>query len=140
MSFSSLLSLSSPLSAQEILTEFKALNDPAKIMAFSDQINGLKTAVATTTTTTTTKTTSITPPPTTSRTTSDLPAQVFSEIELEMLMKKSFQKESGQEEAKRPCVDFDPCKHGTCHLENDTMQFSCICNLGYMVNLVESDL
>jgi len=58
---------------------------------------------------------------------------VFSPAEVAMLEKQSFKKESGQEDAKRPCVDFDPCKHGTCHLENDTMQFSCICNVGYMV-------
>ena len=35
-------------------------------------------------------------------------------------------------ENKRPCVDFDPCKHGKCMLSNDTGEFKCQCDVGYM--------
>lgn len=33
---------------------------------------------------------------------------------------------------KQPCVDFDPCKHGKCLLNNKTGEFRCECEVGYM--------
>lgn len=33
---------------------------------------------------------------------------------------------------KKPCVDFNPCKHGQCLLSNKTGEFMCQCNVGYM--------
>jgi len=33
---------------------------------------------------------------------------------------------------KRPCIDFNPCKHGTCKLNSTTGEFMCQCNVGYM--------
>lgn len=34
---------------------------------------------------------------------------------------------------KRPCVDFNPCKHGQCVMtNNETGEFVCECNVGYM--------
>ena len=33
---------------------------------------------------------------------------------------------------KRPCIDFNPCKHGSCHLNNQTGEFTCQCDVGYM--------
>ena len=34
-------------------------------------------------------------------------------------------------ESQRPCLDFDPCKHGKCML-NETGEFKCQCEVGYM--------
>lgn len=34
-------------------------------------------------------------------------------------------------ETQRPCLDFDPCKHGKCML-NETGEFKCQCDIGYM--------
>lgn len=33
---------------------------------------------------------------------------------------------------KQPCVDFNPCKHGQCLLNNKTGEFRCECEVGYM--------
>jgi hypothetical protein len=35
-------------------------------------------------------------------------------------------------ENKRPCIDFNPCKHGKCLMNNETSEFECECNVGYM--------
>lgn len=38
-----------------------------------------------------------------------------------------------EDETKRPCVDFNPCKHGQCvPTNNQTGEFACECNVGYM--------
>jgi hypothetical protein len=34
--------------------------------------------------------------------------------------------------SKRPCIDYNPCRHGQCRLSNSTGDFSCECNVGYM--------
>ena len=36
------------------------------------------------------------------------------------------------QEMKLPCVDYNPCKHGNCLLNNVTKEFSCDCHPGYM--------
>lgn len=33
---------------------------------------------------------------------------------------------------KKPCLDFNPCKHGQCLPNNQTGEFMCECNVGYM--------
>jgi hypothetical protein len=33
---------------------------------------------------------------------------------------------------KRPCIDYNPCRHGQCKLSNSTGDFTCECNVGYM--------
>jgi hypothetical protein len=35
-------------------------------------------------------------------------------------------------ENKKPCIDFNPCKHGKCVMNNETNDFECECNVGYM--------
>ena len=35
-------------------------------------------------------------------------------------------------ENKKPCIDFNPCKHGKCVMNNETSEFECECNIGYM--------
>lgn len=35
-------------------------------------------------------------------------------------------------DGKRPCVDFNPCKHGQCVPNNQTGEFVCECSIGYM--------
>lgn len=108
------------LSAEQILNQFKALNDPQKILAYTDKLNKLHSKnletqaelVPTTTLVTSTE------PEFLKTQNFDIPAQ--------NLVKTS------TEPTRRPCVDFNPCKHGKCNLDNDTMQFSCACNIGYM--------
>jgi hypothetical protein len=36
------------------------------------------------------------------------------------------------EENKIPCIDYNPCKHGTCHMNETTKGFSCECNASFM--------
>jgi hypothetical protein len=38
----------------------------------------------------------------------------------------------GEPELRRPCIDFNPCKHGKCAENNETKEFMCQCDLGYM--------
>ena len=36
------------------------------------------------------------------------------------------------EKPKIPCIEYNPCKHGICHMNDTTKDFSCECNAGYM--------
>ena len=63
----------------------------------------------------------------------------YSSAEIEMLKHKSFaltpdlnKRNKTYVDLKRPCIDFNPCKHGDCDMNNETLEFSCICNVGYM--------
>ena len=123
------------MSAETILNKFKLLNNPSKILAFSQHINKLKT-LKVSSTRPKTRTTLITQSP---LTTTNTKPDIFSSAEVEMLKHQSYvltpelnKKNKTYENLKRPCVDFNPCKHGSCDLNNETMQFSCICNVGYM--------
>jgi hypothetical protein len=33
---------------------------------------------------------------------------------------------------RRPCIDYNPCRHGTCKLSNSSADFTCECTVGYM--------
>ena len=42
------------------------------------------------------------------------------------------QQQNVTNDIRRPCIDFNPCKHGTCQINNKTKEFMCQCNVGYM--------
>ena len=41
----------------------------------------------------------------------------------ETVLKNSFVNESLASEIRRPCIDFNPCKHGSCQINNKTKEF-----------------
>lgn len=149
--FASLLSYPSlttkSLSAEKILNEFKALNDPQKILAYSNKISQLK--VIKKIEVSNSKTNISFPVYNSSEGAEDKEAlmeqnddsslKIYSSAEVEMLKAQKYElsddlkkPNTSYTDLKRPCIDFNPCKHGACNLNNETMQFVCECNLGYM--------
>lgn len=58
---------------------------------------------------------------------------VYSSTEVDMLEQQSVDyKSDNKSTPKRPCIDFNPCKHGICQINNKTKEFTCECQTGYM--------
>lgn len=149
--FASLLSYPSlttkSLSAEKILNEFKALNDPQKILAYSNKISQLK--VINQIEVSNSKNNISLPIDLTNKGSGedsvpedndeDEAIKIYSSAEVEMLKAQKYELSEDLKKPntsyvhlKRPCIDFNPCKHGVCNLNNETQQFTCECNLGYM--------
>lgn len=62
---------------------------------------------------------------------------IYSSAEVSMLEQHSLEYKPNKNHSKdiivkKPCIDFNPCKHGVCQINNKTKEFLCDCETGYM--------